>query len=102
DGIRDFHVTGVQTCALPIFVRLFGFLFIVFQVAAYQVVGNLGGVVQHGTTTFRDRFLGQQHAAYIGVVDDGVGHLIRLFFARQQIGRASCREREQSGERAEI
>src|SRR5690606_40049010 len=22
DGIRDFHVTGVQTCALPIFTRL--------------------------------------------------------------------------------
>src|SRR5690606_24180722 len=22
DGIRDFHVTGVQTCALPIFVQL--------------------------------------------------------------------------------
>src|SRR5690606_41137781 len=22
DGIRDFHVTGVQTCALPIYVRL--------------------------------------------------------------------------------
>src|SRR5690606_40161936 len=22
DGIRDFHVTGVQTCALPILVRL--------------------------------------------------------------------------------
>src|SRR5690606_40648728 len=22
DGIRDFHVTGVQTCALPIFNRL--------------------------------------------------------------------------------
>src|SRR5690606_40746819 len=21
DGIRDFHVTGVQTCALPIFLR---------------------------------------------------------------------------------
>src|SRR5690606_39770201 len=21
DGIRDFHVTGVQTCALPIYVR---------------------------------------------------------------------------------
>src|SRR5690606_40071074 len=32
DGIRDFHVTGVQTCALPIFVskvfdnREFGYL----------------------------------------------------------------------------
>src|SRR5690606_40243371 len=23
DGIRDFHVTGVQTCALPILVRTF-------------------------------------------------------------------------------
>src|SRR5690606_40376910 len=22
DGIRDFHVTGVQTCALPIFARI--------------------------------------------------------------------------------
>src|SRR5690606_39605256 len=24
DGIRDFHVTGVQTCALPIFARRLG------------------------------------------------------------------------------
>src|SRR5690606_40678519 len=24
DGIRDFHVTGVQTCALPIYVRCLG------------------------------------------------------------------------------
>src|SRR5690606_40982394 len=24
DGIRDFHVTGVQTCALPIFVSIMG------------------------------------------------------------------------------
>src|SRR5690606_41116023 len=23
DGIRDFHVTGVQTCALPIFIRAY-------------------------------------------------------------------------------
>src|SRR5690606_40489435 len=22
DGIRDFHVTGVQTCALPIYIRV--------------------------------------------------------------------------------
>src|SRR5690606_40079651 len=25
DGIRDFHVTGVQTCALPILTMLLGF-----------------------------------------------------------------------------
>src|SRR5690606_40495662 len=24
DGIRDFHVTGVQTCALPIFAEMLG------------------------------------------------------------------------------
>src|SRR5690606_40938182 len=24
DGIRDFHVTGVQTCALPIFLNFMG------------------------------------------------------------------------------
>src|SRR5207302_4658044 len=24
DGIRDFHVTGVQTCALPIFIAISG------------------------------------------------------------------------------
>src|SRR5690606_39409238 len=26
DGIRDFHVTGVQTCALPIYVVTYGLL----------------------------------------------------------------------------
>src|SRR5690606_33991326 len=25
DGIRDFHVTGVQTCALPIYAQVVGF-----------------------------------------------------------------------------
>src|SRR5690606_39370249 len=32
DGIRDFHVTGVQTCALPIFI-----------LGVSQVVGNVPG-----------------------------------------------------------
>src|SRR5690606_40984504 len=27
DGIRDFHVTGVQTCALPIFAMVNGWCF---------------------------------------------------------------------------
>src|SRR5690606_39347293 len=29
DGIRDFHVTGVQTCALPIFLAKSGDFFVV-------------------------------------------------------------------------
>src|SRR5690606_40924776 len=33
DGIRDFHVTGVQTCALPIFIPLsVASLFVVFPI----------------------------------------------------------------------
>src|SRR5690606_40903948 len=37
DGIRDFHVTGVQTCALPILGRQFG------NIPGPHLVG-LGGV----------------------------------------------------------
>src|SRR5690606_40027878 len=33
DGIRDFHVTGVQTCALPIWIR-FGRIMLVIAVYA--------------------------------------------------------------------
>src|SRR5690606_40398120 len=37
DGIRDFHVTGVQTCALPI-----------YAVGQRELAGALGpGVVEH-------------------------------------------------------
>src|SRR5690606_40744722 len=48
DGIRDFHVTGVQTCALPICV-----LVVVITVTDAEITGNtttstpaLGGGVQ--------------------------------------------------------
>src|SRR5690606_40029043 len=43
DGIRDFHVTGVQTCALPIF-----YLTILFSVSL--VYGSLAQVVAPGAT----------------------------------------------------
>src|SRR5690606_41188575 len=43
DGIRDFHVTGVQTCALPIFIlvsllviMVTGFLVEVLRIVAMQ------------------------------------------------------------------
>src|SRR5690606_39515135 len=35
DGIRDFHVTGVQTCALPIFSDINGEILIVSQFTLY-------------------------------------------------------------------
>src|SRR5690606_40728543 len=38
DGIRDFHVTGVQTCALPIFPPV---CYITFIVVVYLLLFNL-------------------------------------------------------------
>src|SRR5690625_7412150 len=64
DGIRDGHVTGVQTCALPISRRHSGF----------------GGGLP--SLTFRNA------AAAAGVSPGRVQH-----YARTKIGRASCRER---------
>src|SRR3712207_8296997 len=52
DGIRDIGVTGVQTCALPIFGRRYGF------VAEARHI-NLGGVVHGGMLmSFADDVLG--------------------------------------------
>src|SRR5690606_39758015 len=44
DGIRDFHVTGVQTCALPIF-KLDGTLYVITQFT-HVTPGNLRAFVQ--------------------------------------------------------
>src|SRR5690606_39988045 len=54
DGIRDFHVTGVQTCALPICVLIDGVgadrqpILIVFAPFAEGVVKRRGGARQAG------------------------------------------------------
>src|SRR5690606_40830102 len=46
DGIRDFHVTGVQTCALPIFHVLFG---------GVWLIGGFGSHVSPHSSTERVR-----------------------------------------------
>src|SRR5207302_3646617 len=72
DGIRDFHVTGVQTCALPILRSDEG---------VHRLARDAGG----------DRAGDAETAAAAG----GVG--VMLVFLRtgssREIGRASCRER---------
>src|SRR5699024_11223765 len=46
DGIRDRNVTGVQTCALPIFILGGGYLLIVNSaLAAVTIVGIVAGVL---------------------------------------------------------
>src|SRR5690606_40432037 len=98
-GIRDFHVTGVQTCALPISVEGGRQLSCqAGEAAAFQhqwlridlqvEAGELGG---------EDRVLqpipdlGADHGRLQVTIDEVELQLI-------QIGRASCRERESKRE----
>src|SRR5699024_11423881 len=75
DGIRDRNVTGVQTCALPIYVLL-------------VLDGLGGGAGGHQAVEAGNRAAGhrdeedREQVAQAFVVEAGV-----------QIGRASCRER---------
>src|SRR5437016_10458977 len=75
DGIRDWSVTGVQTCALPILVF------------ARTMFHNLFGGSYFAESDWRGNYL---------VVSAAAGFLLAsLLFAFQlrEIGRASCRER---------
>src|SRR5207253_8499973 len=85
DGIRDGHVTGVQTCALPILRRENEFAVGVVVIAAF-------GVVVAGALWLSGAHLGRTEAVYTArfrtVGGLSVGDPVVL-----QIGRASCRER---------
>src|SRR5256885_8838809 len=77
DGIRDYKVTGVQTCALPIYVPPGTYDLIVeapgFAAASATIT------VRRGARTTRDVTL--RIATFVEQIDVA------------QIGRASCRER---------
>src|SRR5690606_40683775 len=91
DGIRDFHVTGVQTCALPISL----------QAAAGYVVGIYRGRHPYGT------FAEVRALAYAVVLVGALTSVLVFALGTQwnvprsvaliaKIGRASCRERVES------
>src|SRR5205807_4899101 len=81
DGIRDYKVTGVQTCALPIYgVARFE--------RSYDAFGNLAD----------QTFFDERDVAVVG--PNGCGRIVQEFNRfnsnideKCQIGRASCRER---------
>src|SRR5690606_39902409 len=75
DGIRDFHVTAVQTCALPI--------------CAITKESGTALIFDEVVTGFRCHPGGAQ--AYFGVEAD-----LATYGKVIEIGRASCREREQN------
>src|SRR5690606_40370823 len=78
DGIRDFHVTGVQTCALPICLSR----------KAGQRPGPQAGVGSSSCTETSDFPIGTS----IDVLPDFERNLFE-FALKPEIGRASCRER---------
>src|SRR5690606_40786350 len=93
DGIRDFHVTGVQTCALPIY-RLGRAL---LHDSAFPQHDDAGGDLAHHGEVVADEQVTQSET--LAQVHEEVQHL-RLHRDVErgdrlvgEIGRASCRER---------
>src|SRR5690606_41198749 len=95
DGIRDFHVTGVQTCALPIST---------VQANEPVSVNDLLNLVQQGQARddqeFKQRMarFNQSKTEQDRMVADAQAERSRLeqLSAQKEIGRASCREREET------
>src|SRR5207253_8526726 len=93
DGIRDGHVTGVQTCALPIWPE--------FYLKSREEMMQLFGEVEHALDRTWD--IAQRCHIKLDPVAEPFpkfpipeNHTADTFFeyvARQEIGRASCRER---------
>src|SRR5256885_5735619 len=79
DGIRDYKVTGVQTCALPIFARVRGNDWLYSYMRGFYVDPA--------------RPYGYNNTVFPSV---GMPHVLAPLQGRQvlpKIGRASCRER---------
>src|SRR5690606_39441297 len=93
DGIRDFHVTGVQTCALPIFNKARDYSDAVpdhhFLAMNYRMTELEGAVALAQFERLEDHVESRRERA--AQLDRAL--LASRCFSRAQIGRASCRER---------
>src|SRR5690606_40839725 len=93
-GIRDFHVTGVQTCALPIFdcdvLQADGGTRTAAITGAYVALADaVAWGTRHGHVTGGKQVLTDSVAAVSVGIIDGTPMLDLPY----EIGRASCRER---------
>src|SRR5690606_41040454 len=93
DGIRDFHVTGVQTCALPISHSV-GFAVLQSPPPDKAVVYDLPSLRDEISRIRTHGYALLDEELELGVV--GASAPVRDYTGRiiaAQIGRASCRER---------
>src|SRR5256885_15892134 len=93
DGIRDYKVTGVQTCALPIaeaatVLRRRRFR---VDVHADSVAAEKGDLGETGNLIFHLALLALLFALAVGAGFGDKGNV--LVTEGEEIGRASCRER---------
>src|SRR5690606_40286766 len=94
DGIRDFHVTGVQTCALPILaLNRRAFLSVSALALATTACSAMGGGANTAQPAKREGPLSD--ADFDKLVADAKKEGKLTFYC--EIGRASCREGGQSG-----
>src|SRR5690606_40882883 len=86
DGIRDFHVTGVQTCALPILYNSAGLHFSGGWRDSPAAMGS--AIVGRAGKCDAER----QGADARTAADSGTGSPLQAPGDGEKIGRASCRE----------
>src|SRR5690606_40142196 len=93
-GIRDFHVTGVQTCALPILMNWGAYTELASTLGRTQSLVALSmGVLALFASTFHIGRPQYAFRAFIGLRTSWMSREIIAFGAFVKIGRASCRER---------
>src|SRR5207253_6028245 len=97
-GIRDGHVTGVQTCALPICYTVFRWLFqatflLVPSIVIVSVVYELGMLTSPASATFAATVVGFSFAAvYYGVASTVVTDPLAVRSEERRVGKGcSCR-----------
>src|SRR6266511_6451380 len=93
DGIRDFHVTGVQTCALPIYDRLDGHVLLAAddhqrEVEADAVLRRIDRA-RHARLTARDAVQRRaiEREAALGDVEEAVDEAVERARAAQRLDR---------------
>src|SRR5439155_12755620 len=97
DGIRDGHVTGVQTCALPIYERRYP----VIDLTNQQSVGILGEEFMLTMAHVGLNFIVKGRVWQMKqITDDGKVYVLPINDPTAEIGRASCRERVYNGDRS--
>src|SRR5690606_40758797 len=93
DGIRDFHVTGVQTCALPISQRSIDTVGYGKQVGAARLQQPVQPAAELGRQYF-PRVIRADDGDFVGACNTRMQEVDAVSTQQAaQIGRASCRER---------